>query len=100
MTLPRRSAAIGSLLALAGCAAQPPEPPPAPPIVTLVACAAPAAMTEPEAAPERPAGDYTQRDVALYVQALHRWGGRGWQRLAAVRDDAARCRAGVDDNDE
>lgn len=88
------------LVGLAGCAATPaPEPPPAPPIVNLVACSAPVGMTEPEAVPERPTGDYTQRDVALYVQALHRWGSRGWQRLAAVRDDATHCRASVDDND-
>lgn len=81
----------------AGCAQQPAEPPEPAPIVNLVSCAAPAGMTESEPEPDRPEGDYTQRDVALYIESLHRWGSRGWLRLARVRDHAEHCSANEKD---
>lgn|SRR5690554_5998173 len=68
---------------LAGCGSQPAIPPPAPVVVVL--CAVPGEMTLSEAEPVRPAGDYTQRQVALYLGELHRWGSGGWERLEAVR---------------
>lgn len=83
---------------LAACTSTPDAPPALPPVmVAPVVCAAPVGMTVAEAAPERPEGDYTQRDVALYVESLHRWGHRGWLRLARVREHAAECLTNNDD---
>lgn len=84
--------------ALAACSGAPEAPPALPPVmVQQTVCAAPVGMTAPEAAPARPEGDYTQRDVALYVEGLHRWGYRGWLRLARVREHAAECLTNNDD---
>lgn len=77
------------LMLLGGCATREPSPP-APPPAPIV-CAAPAGMTGPDPEPERPQGDYTQRDVALYVSDLQGWGRQGWKRLAAVRRHASQC---------
>lgn len=76
------------LLLIAGCDSTPdrPEPPPTP-----IVCAAPAGMTAQQTEPDRPQGEYTQGDVALYVTDLHRWGSQGWERLSAVRRHAANC---------
>lgn len=76
---------------LAGCASQPVvlPTPPAPPAVVL--CAPESEMTAPEAQPERPTGIYSQRQVALFVEQLHRWGSRGWKKLAAVRAEGIDC---------
>lgn len=76
-------------LTLTGCLATAvPEVPPAP---TPVVCAASAALTEQESEPLRPTGQYTQRAVALYIKQLHRWGTRGWDKLAATRSWSQRC---------
>lgn len=84
--------AIGMLIALAGCATTPaplPEPPPA---EVVVVCATPAGMTEIEARPAAPRGEeYSQRDVARYIQALHRHATRGWLRVESIRAYARDC---------
>lgn len=76
---------------LAGCAAHQVELPPAPSVPPAMVCAAPGEMTSAEGQPERPTGKYTQRAVALYIESLHRWGARGWERLAAVRAWSKDC---------
>lgn len=76
---------------LAGCATHQVEQPPAPSVPPAVVCAAPGEMTTVEGQPERPAGKYTQRDVALYIESLHRWGAHGWERVAAVRAWSKDC---------
>lgn len=76
---------------VAGCTANRPDMPPAIQVAPSVLCAAPGEMTTPEARPEKPHGDYTQRDVALFIEQLHRWGQRGWKRLAAVRAWSMGC---------
>lgn len=75
---------------LASCAAAPsPTMPPADPAPVL--CATPAGQTEPETEPDRPAGTYSQRAVAAYIEQLHRWGTRGWEKVAAVRAWSMDC---------
>jgi hypothetical protein len=88
---------IASVL-LCACAAPAPLPRPEP-LATPVFCAVPEVQTEREKEPDRPVGEYTQRDVALYIEGLHRWGSRGWTRLDAVREWSESCveRAAVRD---
>lgn len=82
---------VAVLLMLAGCASSP-EPVPRPePLPAPVLCALPEGQTVQEPEPERPTGDYSQRDVALYMERLHRWGSRGWTRLAAAREWSDNC---------
>lgn len=89
------------LLLLAGCATREAPPPPAPPpLPAPVLCAAPVGMTGQEPEPDRPAGDITQRDVAAYLVELHRWGWRGWRRLAGVRAHAEACASNADHSPE
>lgn len=91
---------VVALLVLAGCASAP-EPMPRPaPTPTPVLCALPEGQAVREPEPERPAGNYTQRDVALYVERLHRWGSRGWARLMAAQNWSDGCvnRAAVRDS--
>jgi hypothetical protein len=87
---------ILSLLAfafvLAGCGTTPeripaPERMPAP-----VVCDLEQGMVEPEPQPVRPTGDYSQRHVSDYVARLHRWGSRGWEKLAAARQRNDQCK--------
>ena len=76
----------------AGCESVPerqPPPPDPPPVV----CTLPAGLTEQRTEPARPAGDYTQRDVATYVTSLHAWGSEGWRRLAAANQYSRACEA-------
>lgn len=86
------------VLLLAGCAGQS-VPPPRPAPLGVVLCALPSQVAaEPE--PVRPTGpQYTQRDVALYIERLHRWGSRGWARLEAAHAWSNDCveRAAVRD---
>lgn len=78
-------------LVVAGCAGTP-EPLPRPePLPAPVLCDLPEAQTVQEPEPERPVGNYSQRDVALYIERLHRWGSRGWTRLAAAREWSNNC---------
>ncbi|MDC8804231.1 hypothetical protein PRZ61_12340 [Halomonas pacifica] len=88
--------AMMAVLDLGGCArTEPlPEPPPLPPPIV---CAAPVAMTAQDPAPLAPHGTDSQREVALYLLALHRWGVQGWQRLAAIRDYTERCHEGTEE---
>ena len=88
-----RGAFFGVLVAgvLAGCAAAPVALPPPPQVPPVVVCAPESEMTAPEARPERPAGSYSQRQVALFIEQLHRWGSRGWKKLAAVRAEGIDC---------
>ncbi|MEX0745304.1 MAG: hypothetical protein WD118_06850 [Phycisphaeraceae bacterium] len=79
---------LACLAVLAGCAATPDPPPPLP---IPVLCALPAGMTDPETPPDKPEGDYTQRDVSLYIAALHRWGAGGWKNVAAARQWSTDC---------
>lgn len=76
---------------LTGCATREPPPPEPPPLPAPVLCAPSVGATEQEPAPDRPAENATQRDVALYLTALHRWGWRGWRRLESVREQADDC---------
>lgn len=90
------------VLLLSGCASSPESLPSPEPLPAPVLCALPEGQTIQEPAPERPVGDYTQRDVALYIERLHRWGNRGWTRLAAAREWSDNCvdRAAVRDGGE
>jgi len=84
--------ALCLVLGLAGCAATPePAPQPPAPLPAPVVCALPAGMSEPEPPPQRPEGEYTQRDVAEFVAELHRWGSRGWEKLARARHWSQDC---------
>ncbi len=67
---------------------EPVEPPPAPP---MVSCVVPEGMRGHEPAPERPEGDYTQRDVARYLVDLHHWGVNGWDRVETIDQWSERC---------
>ncbi|MCL7931625.1 hypothetical protein [Halomonas llamarensis] len=89
---------IGALLA--ACGSTPPEPLPPPPAINLYQCAAPVGMTSPERQPERPRGEYTQADVALYITDLHQYATRGWLKLARVREHADKCAKSADDDEE
>lgn len=91
--------AVMAVLDLAGCTPVPPAPPAPPPLPATVVCAVPLAMTEREPMPLAPHGTDSQQEVALYLLALHRWGVRGWQRLAAIRDDSERCRDSAEPTD-
>ena len=79
-------------LLLTACESVPerqPPPPDPPPVV----CTLPAGLTEQRTEPTRPAGDYTQRDVASYTTALHAWGAKGWKRLRAADNYSRACEA-------
>jgi hypothetical protein len=78
-------------LLLLGCTTQPPAPPLPPPLPVQVVCALPESMTTPQPQPLRPTGDYTQRDVGLYLLQLHAWAAEGWARLDAVRQRSDDC---------
>ncbi len=98
MTL-RTIVIVSVMAALAACGSRPPEPPPPPPSINVYSCATPAGMTEPERQPLVPVGDYTQKDVALYMTALHQWGTRGWLKVARAREHADKCAQSADDDD-
>ncbi|WP_286694993.1 Rz1-like lysis system protein LysC [Spongiibacter sp. UBA1325] len=68
------------LMLLSGCAAAP-VPPPTP----TVLCQVPAGLLATQPPPQRPQGNYQQREVAHYLVALHQWGKQGWARLIAVK---------------
>ena len=77
---------------LAGCGTTP-KPIPAPErMPSPVVCDLKLGMTKPEPEPVRPTGDYTQRHVSDYVARLHRWGGRGWEKLAGARQRNEKCK--------
>lgn len=99
MTL-RTIVIIGAGALLAACGTRPPEPPPLPPSINIYNCAAPAGMTEREDSPLVPVGDYTQKDVSLYITALHQWGTRGWLKLSRTREHADKCVASTQEEDE
>ncbi|RXE49199.1 hypothetical protein [Chromohalobacter israelensis] len=80
-----------ALMLLTGCESVPERPPPPDP--APVVCTLPAGLTEQRTEPVRPAGDYTQRDVATYVTSLHAWGAEGWRRLAAANQYSRACEA-------
>lgn len=81
---------VGLVVMLAGCATAPePMPPPDPP---LLVCDIDPALTENETEPDRPINaDDTQRDVALYITALHQWATQGWERVKAIRQRSEDC---------
>jgi len=85
---------------LAACSSRPPELPTPPPAINIYQCAAPVGMTSPERQPERPKGEYTQADVALYITDLHHWATRGWLKLARVREHADQCANSEEDDEE
>lgn len=82
---------LALLFSVSGCASTPATEPEPPPMPAPILCAAPAGMTQAESAPEIPRGEITQRDVAVYLLDLHRWGSRGWLRLSGVRAHANQC---------
>ncbi|WP_328184647.1 hypothetical protein [Marinobacter sp. OP 3.4] len=78
--------------AMAGCGTTP-EPIPTPEHMPApVVCDLNQGITKPEPEPVRPTGDYTQRHVSDYVARLHRWGSRGWEKLASARQRNERCK--------
>lgn len=83
-----RAVLLMAIALLAGCASvedrEPDPPPPAPEPVVMTICVIPQGMLEEEPEPERPEGEYTQRDVALYLSALHSWGSAGWERVETI----------------
>ncbi|UXF57477.1 hypothetical protein YPCBV1_00024 [Chromohalobacter phage YPCBV-1] len=85
-----RWAALPLLALLLTACASAPEPLPAP-LATPVVCAPSAGMTQHEAPPRTPAGEYTQRDVARYITDLHQWGSRGWEKVAQTRQWSLDC---------
>ncbi|AXY41612.1 hypothetical protein [Halomonas sp. JS92-SW72] len=80
-----------ALMLLNGCTTREAPPPEPPPLPAPVLCAPSVGATEPEPEPDRPGESATQQDVALYLIDLHRWGWRGWRRLASVRETGATC---------
>ncbi|WP_167856052.1 hypothetical protein [Natronospirillum operosum] len=77
---------------LTGCGTMPgPEPTPPPPAQPLVFCVVPAGLLVAPEAPDRPQGDYSQRDVARYLSDLHAWGSEGWQRIDAIDEWSEHC---------
>lgn len=78
------------LFVLAGCAAQPDRSPSAPPAPVL--CAVPEGMTDRDPEPQKPRGDYSQKDVSLFIEGLHRWGTSSAARLGAIERWTAGCR--------
>lgn len=86
-----RAWSLALAVVLGGCAASP-EPVAMPdPLPTPVLCALPAGMTEHQVPPEKPGGEYAQREVAAYVTALHEWGATGWTRVARARKWSQNC---------
>lgn len=80
-----------AMLALSGCGLfgnQRHDPPP--PVVSVF-CAAGQEMTASEPQPDRPQGEYTQKDVAGYLASLHEWARRGWTKLEAVAEWTDGC---------
>tara|TARA_R110001583_G_scaffold194468_1_gene365405 strand:- start:2382 stop:2681 length:300 start_codon:yes stop_codon:yes gene_type:complete len=98
MTL-RATVIIATGAALAACESMPTQPPP-PPAINVYTCATPAGMTEPEGKPLVPVGDYTQKEVSLFITALDQWGTRGWLKVARAREHADKCVASTEGEDE
>ncbi|MDF1691756.1 MAG: hypothetical protein P1U47_05260 [Zhongshania sp.] len=67
------------LLILAGCAAQQPDVLPVP-----IYCQVPAGLLVQSVMPATPTGNYTQRDVADYINQLYYYAVSGWDRVQAV----------------
>lgn len=87
-----RFATAVMLALLAGCQSVPDQsapPPDAPPVV----CTLPAGMTERQAEPVRPTGDYPQSVAAQYLTSLHQWGAEGWRRLDEADNYSRACEA-------
>lgn len=83
---------IVTVCALGGCTSQPaPRPVPPPPTPPPALCVVPSGMTETAARPPKPVGDYTQRDVALFLEALDAWGEAGWIRVLSIRSWSDDC---------
>jgi len=90
---------LALVLVLGACESTPERVPPLDPLPAPVLCALPVGMTETEAEPATPAGNYGQREVAAYITALHEWGTAGWARVARSREWSQECvdRAGLRD---
>ncbi|MEL7982162.1 hypothetical protein AAG584_19155 [Vreelandella titanicae] len=91
---------IAAGAALAACESMPTQPPPPPPAINVYSCATPTGMTEPEGKPLVPVGDYTQKEVALFITALDQWGTRGWLKVARAREHADKCAESESADDE
>lgn len=79
------------MLTLAGCATRS-EPLPIPPPQRMApVCSPPTEMTRARPEPARPQGDYSQKDAANYIAALHEWATQGWVRLDAVKHWSQDC---------
>lgn len=91
----RIAIALAVTCLLTACESVPTSPPP--PLIDnqppVVVCAIPAGMTESEAEPAKPVGDYSQRDVGSYITAVHQWGSRGWLRVAHIDQRSRECQA-------
>lgn len=77
---------------MAGCGTTPERIPAPERMPSPVVCDLKQGMTKPEPEPVRPTGDYSQRHVSDYIARLHRWGTRGWEKLAAARQRNEQCK--------
>jgi len=77
---------------LTGCASLDQGPARAP---VIAVCAVDPGHTRQEPEPERPMGEFSQRDIAVYIADLHKWAVRGWKKLQHVREDNADCVARI-----
>lgn len=83
---------IAALLLLLGACSSAPEVHPQPePLPVIVLCELPEGMAQADSAPAAPRGEYSQRDVALYVIRLHQWGDAANQRLQAIYEWSEDC---------
>lgn len=74
---------------LSGCASTPDPVPPVLPAPVL--CLVPGEMTGSQARPEKPTGDYSQQDVADYLNELHRWAITGWLKVQSIKQWSDDC---------
>lgn len=79
------------IILITGCALRPEPHPVAPVVLAPIMCEVPAGLTAIENEPQRPSGNYTQRDVAEFIVLLHRWGVAGWTRVGTISDWSDEC---------
>jgi hypothetical protein len=77
-----RSLLFFLLVSLVGCAGQVVTE--AEQVPTPVLCQVPAGLLAMYDAPIAPSGDYSQKDVAMYISELHEWAAAGRLRIGEI----------------